>query len=57
MDHEGLAVNDIHALGEVAEGPETLGHELAIDGVEVEGGLALEEETGDGRDGGSLGGL
>ena len=57
MDHEGLAVNDIHALGEGAEGSETLSHELAIDGVEVEGGLALEEETGDGRDGGSLGGL
>lgn len=50
-------MNDIHALGEVAEGPETLGHELAIDGVEVEGGLTLEEEAGDGRDGGSLGGL
>ena len=49
-------MNDIHALGEVAEGPEALGHELTIDGVEVEGGLALEKETGDGRDGGSLGG-
>ena len=50
-------MNDIHALGEVAEGPDALGHELTIGGVEVEGGLALEEETGDGRDGGSLGGL